>query len=146
MNPIRGAREHAGLTQAELAERSGVAQPNIAAYESGRRTASPQMVTRLVGATRARPSVALRTHRDLIVELAAARGLTDLAVFGSIARGEDTPSSDVDLLATAAPTVGLLDISAFALDVEDLLGAKVDIVTRGGLRPGHRIARTAVPL
>lgn len=67
-------------------------------------------------------------------------------MFGSAARGTDTPASDVDLLVTPAPDTSLLDITAFALDVEDLLGTGVDVVSDSGLDPGSPIAREARPL
>lgn len=142
---IRALREAAGLSQAQLAVRSGVAQPNIAAYESGRRRLSPQMFERLAAATRPRAHEALELHRDAVKELAARHGLSNVRVFGSVARGTDAASSDLDLLVTRAPGVGLLTIAEFGLAAERLLGVRVDVVTDGGLAPDHEILRTAVP-
>lgn len=144
MNPVRELREAAGLSQQELAERSGVAQPNIAAYESGRRNASPSMLDRLRRAARPLPHDALASHRDDLVALASRFGLTNVRVFGSTVRGQDVPGSDLDVLVTAAPGVGLLSLSAFAREASVLLGVEVDVVTDGGLRPGHEILTSAV--
>lgn len=61
-NAVRDLREAAGLSQAELARRSGVAQPNIAAYEAGRRGPGPEMLDRLRMAVRPLPHDALAAH------------------------------------------------------------------------------------
>lgn len=98
-------RRAAGVSQAELAARSGVAQPNIAAYESERRHPSPTMVERLRAALRPRPSEAAATHRDEILTVLARHGMTGVRVFGSAARGTDRPGSDLDLLVDMGPTV-----------------------------------------
>ena len=63
-NEVRELREAAGLSQVELSLRSGVAQPNIAAYETGRRRASADMIERLRAAARPRPSEVLASHHD----------------------------------------------------------------------------------
>ncbi|MFT3797560.1 helix-turn-helix domain-containing protein [Microbacterium sp.] len=141
---IRSMRETAGLSQTQLAERSGVVQPNIAAYESGRRRPSAQMVERLRKAMRPLPHEALDQHRDELKALAAEFGLTNLRVFGSARRGTDTPSSDLDVLVTRGPAVGLLTIAEFSLAAERLLGVPVDVVTDGGLPAEHPILQSAV--
>ncbi len=143
-NGVRELREAAGLSQSELSERSGVAQPNIAAYESGRRRASPQMLERLRQAARPRPRDALAAHRDELVSLARSFGLTDMRVFGSAARGTDRLGSDLDLLVARAPGTGLLALAEFAEKASELLGVEVDVVTEGGLSAGHEILTTAV--
>lgn len=86
----------------------------------------------------------LRTHADLF----RARGVTNLAIFGSVARGEANESSDVDLVIDIDPAarftffdqVDLIDASS------DLLARPVDVVTRRGLRPrmAATVAREAV--
>ncbi|QGH70065.1 helix-turn-helix domain-containing protein [Pseudactinotalea sp. HY158] len=140
-NPARELRQAAGLSRAELARRSGVTQPNIAAYEEGRRTASAEMLERLQAATRPLPHDALVAHRADLVSLAGRRGLRNLRVFGSAARGADRPGSD---LVTRAPGTGLLAITASAADASELLGVEVDVVTDGGLPADHEIVATAV--
>lgn len=78
--------------------------------------------------------------------LARRHRLGNVRVFGSVARGTDRLGSDIDLLVTAEPGVGLFDISAFALELEELLGAPVDVLTDGGLDPESRIAAEALIL
>ena len=141
---IREIRRRAHLSQQQLAERSGVAQPNIAAYETGRRIPSEAMVNRLTLAARPLPHEALAAHRSELLGLAESFGLTNLRVFGSVARGNDGPGSDLDLLATRAPDVGLLSIAMFSEEASKLLGVEVDVVTDGGLSSDHEIMRTAV--
>lgn len=141
---LRGARERAGLSQAQLALRSGVAQPNIAAYESGRRIPSAAMVDRLRSAMRPLPHEALERHRDELKDLAAGFGLSNVRVFGSAVQGTDTTQSDLDILVTRSPNVGLLAIAEFAFAAEQLLGVPVDVVTDGGLPADHPILRSAV--
>lgn len=143
-NEVYRLREKASLTQSELAQRSGVAQPNIAAYESGARRASPDMIERLRCAARPAPHQALAAHRQELVALAQEFGLSNVRVFGSAARGTDGPGSDLDLLVTRPDGSGLLTIAAFAEAAEGLLGVEVDVVTDGGLSSDHDIVRTAV--
>jgi len=144
VNVVRALREAAGLSQTQLARRSGVAQPNIAAYESGRRSVSPEMLERLLTAARPLPHDALATFRFDLVRLAGQYGLGNVRVFGSAARGTDGPGSDLDLLVTRPPGIGLLTISAFAAEASELLGVEVDVVTDGGLPTDHEIIKTAV--
>ena len=143
---IRELRKKAGLSQSELAARSGVAQPNIAAYESGRRRASAEMLERLRLAARPLPHQALAEHHQELGELARAFGFSNVRVFGSATRGADAPGSDLDLLVTRPDGAGLLTIAAFAEAARDLLGVEVDVVTDGGLPADHEILATAVPL
>ena len=146
MSEVREIRLAAGLTQAELAARSGVAQPNIAAYEAGRRRPSSAMLARLRAVARVLPHEALAAHRAEVLAIAARHGIEHVRVFGSVSRGSDTADSDLDLLISVPPGTGLMTISAFALEVEALLGEKVDVVSEGGLRADHPIRLEAVPL
>ncbi|UYM07678.1 helix-turn-helix domain-containing protein [Solicola gregarius] len=146
MNPVRRLRQAAGLSQHELAERSGVAQPNIAAYETGRRAPSKAMLHRLSEACRPTPHDALAAHRDDLLALAERFGLTDVRVFGSALRRTDGPGSDLDIVVTAAPTVGLLGLAGFSREAGDLLGVEVDVVTDGGMQPDHEVLLTAVAI
>lgn len=143
-NPVRALREAACLTQAELARRSGVAQPNIAAYETGRRSASPEMIERLRAAAQPLPHEALARHRAELLHLAERFGFRNLRVFGSAARGTDRAGSDLDLLVTRPQGAGLLTVAAFAAEAGELLGVEVDVVTDGGLPDGHEILTSAV--
>ncbi|NNG39101.1 helix-turn-helix domain-containing protein [Flexivirga sp. ID2601S] len=143
-NVVRRLREAAGLSQAELAARSGVAQPNIAAYEAGRRSASAAMLERLHRAARPLPHEALAAHRRELVTLAESFGLTNLRVFGSVVRGTDGPGSDLDILVARSPGVGLMALAEFTERATELLGVEVDVVTDGGLRADHELLTTAV--
>ena len=83
---------------------------------------------------------------DIVAELAALekplrqRGLTSLALFGSVVRGAARPDSDIDLLVdvTSDAQFSLIDLVAVKDFLEDQLGRKVDVVTRGGLEPAIR--------
>lgn len=134
-------RSRAGLTQQELADLSGVAQPNIAAYENGTRKPSAKMLERLTAAARPRPSRVLYEHVAEVKEIAAGHRALTVKVFGSIARGQDRPGSDIDLLVTFAPDATLYDQIELGQDIEDLLGVSVDIVSEGGLSERHETIR-----
>jgi uncharacterized protein len=129
---IRAARKRAGLTQRALARRSGVAQPHISAIESGRVNPTEAVVDRLIEAAAVRPSVLLDQSRDRIREVVAAHGASNARVFGSVARGDDEPGSDIDLLISFVPGTTIFDLAALAGDLEDLLGVHVDIVGDSG--------------
>lgn len=146
MDDLRSRRTRAGLSQGELALRSGIAQPNIAAYERGRRRPSASTQARLERALRPRPSDALREHRDEIVRILARHGMTNVRVFGSAATSVDDSESDLDLLVDAADDLDLLDIIDAADEIERLVTVPVDIVTSRALTAGHEIAATAVPV
>lgn len=83
-----------------------------------------------------------------IRNIARKHGVTRLRVFGSRASGRAKKSSDLDLLVALRPDRDLLDLIAFKLDLEDLLGCKVDVLTEGGISPylRGRIVREATPL
>lgn len=127
---LRARRSAAGLTQQRLAEISGVQQSTIAAIERGRRGPSDEARRRLSAALRIRPRVLLLNRRRDVVATAADRGLRDVKVFGSIARGEDTPYSDVDLMATYPPGFDLVDKAELIAELEQLLTVHVDLVSR----------------
>ncbi len=75
-------------------------------------------------------------------------GVTNIEVFGSVARGDDDEDSDIDLLVDIAPTVGLFDLLRVQSAAEALLGRAVDVVPRQSLRPGvaEAIRDEVVPL
>lgn len=88
----------------------------------------------------------VRHRRSEIEQIASRRGAKNLRVFGSVARGEAGPESDVDFLVDFEG--GLFELAGFELDLEDLLKCKVDVVEEGGLSPymEDRILAEAVPL
>jgi uncharacterized protein len=144
---LREARRRAGMTQRQLAEASGVRQPNIAAYERGQRVPSAQMTDRLLAAARTRPSVALAAHRDDVRRVAGRHHAREVRVFGSVARGTDGPHSDLDLLVTFDAHASLLDQAALVRELEDLLGLPVDVVSAAALRErDEHIRAEAVPV
>jgi predicted nucleotidyltransferase len=80
--------------------------------------------------------------------IARRHGVERVRVFGSLARGEGRPTSDVDLLIRLRPGHGFSDFMAFCRDVEAVLGRRVDVVTEDGLSPflRARVLAEAVPL
>ncbi|OFV93678.1 MAG: nucleotidyltransferase [Acidobacteria bacterium RIFCSPLOWO2_12_FULL_65_11] len=90
----------------------------------------------------------LKSKREEVIRLAGARGARAVRVFGSVARGEDGPDSDIDLLVDVEPGRSLLDVVGLWQDLEALLGRRVDLLTEGGLHPylRERILREARPL
>lgn len=82
-----------------------------------------------------RPSDALRLRREALLQLAAARGASGLRVFGSVARGLDREDSDLDLLVDMPIGSSLLALVALQQDLQDALGARVDLCTERELHP-----------
>src|SRR5438067_11954936 len=78
----------------------------------------------------------LRRRRAEILGVARKRRARRVAVFGSVARGEAHPDSDLDLLVDFEPGASLLDHIGLFQDLEDLLGVGVDVVARSALKPG----------
>ena len=77
----------------------------------------------------------LRRLRVEILAIARNRRAHRIAVFGSVARGEARPGSDLDLLVEFEPGASLIDHVGLSQDLEELLGLKVDVVARGSLKP-----------
>jgi predicted nucleotidyltransferase len=90
----------------------------------------------------------LKDKREEILNLAAKHGAYNVRVFGSAARGEAGEDSDIDLLVEFEPDRSLLDHAALVLDLEEILGRKVDVVTEKGLYwlLRQRILKEARPL
>ena len=88
------------------------------------------------------------TRRDSVLQLAAMHGAYNVRVFGSVARGESDSRSDVDFLVDLEPGRSLSDLGGLLMDLQDALGAPVDVVTEAGLRVRVRdgILAEAVPL
>lgn len=144
---LQRRRHDAGLTQRDLALRSGVPQPNIAAYETGRRTPAVGTLERLDRVLNAPTFQRLRARRELIIRAAEDRGLSNVRVFGSVARGEADAGSDLDLLVHPSAEASLFDLAGFLSVVEELLGLEVDVVSDRGRGPVmDRIRAEAVPL
>ena len=90
----------------------------------------------------------LKARRDEILRAAARHGARNVRVFGSVARGEADERSDIDLLVEMEPDRSLLDRAALWLELQDLLGRRVDVVSDRGIKPRirDRVLREAVPL
>lgn len=90
----------------------------------------------------------LKSKRNEILDLSAKHGAKKVRLIGSVARREETPESDIDFLVEMESDRSLLDHAALVLDLEALLGRKVDIASERGLRPRvrERVLKEAVPL
>lgn len=145
---VREARLDAGLSQRELAERTGTRQANIAAIESGRRHISDELLESLLAAADYRPSLALENTATAIVEAAERLGFSNVRAFGSVVRGDDTHESDIDLLVDPPRTRRIpFALGAFTAEVEALTGFPVDVVIdRGDSAYLRHIRREAVAL
>jgi hypothetical protein len=80
-----------------------------------------------------RPSIALQRHRDRIREIALSHRVTNVRVFGSALRGEDTEESDLDLLVEPTKETTYFDLGAIQYELSELLGLPVDVLTRASL-------------
>ncbi len=80
----------------------------------------------------------LQSKRLEILQIAARHGATNVRVFGSVARGEARPDSDVDFLVTLEANRSLLDLARLYRELQTLLNCPVDVVTEAGLRPRLR--------
>jgi predicted nucleotidyltransferase/DNA-binding XRE family transcriptional regulator len=144
---IREARVTVGLTQAELAKRAGTSQPTIAAYESGAKVPSASTLERLLralgaslGVTRSVRTLGaghlrrlLEEKREAVLDAAARHHAGNVRVFGSVARGEETERSDIDLLVDVEPGRSLLDQVRLRRALSELLGVPVDVVSSAGV-------------
>ena len=90
----------------------------------------------------------LQAKREDILRTATKHGAYNVRVFGSVARGEADAESDIDLLVDMEAGRSLLDLSGLLIDLEDLLGCNVDVITEKGLRDRirERVLREAVTL
>ena len=90
----------------------------------------------------------IQKEREQILRIAGRYGATKLRIFGSVARGQATDKSDVDILVEFQPQTSLLDHVAFMQDLEELLGRKVDIVNERALHwyIRDRVLQEARPL
>jgi uncharacterized protein len=168
---IRKARVDANLSQVELAARAGTSQSALARYETGAALPTLPTLERLLAACgrrleirtpqarRAGPSSSvrgqigpqadkLRRQRRRLLEAAERHGVAHLRAFGSLARGEATADSDVDLLVDLKPGRTLLDLAAFRREAGEILNLPVDVATADMLkdRIRHEVLSEALPL
>lgn len=128
----RGAA--AGMSQREIARAVNRSQPEVA-----------RLLRFFPASERGR---ALVKRRREVLDVAAQHGFGNVRVFGSVARGEDGPDSDIDLLVTLPSGASLFDIGGLEAELAALLGERVDLVPDDALRPHARdeILAEAVPL
>ncbi|MBA2357075.1 MAG: helix-turn-helix domain-containing protein [Actinobacteria bacterium] len=156
---IKTARQAAGLSQAEVADRAGTSQPAVARYEAGLETPTLPTLERLLRASgcglqlEAVPLAAgvvpissvrgqtgplaakLRQRRPALLEAIRRRGANNARIFGSVARGEDRDGSDVDLLVELSPERSLVDLAGLQMEISQILGEPVDVATPDMLKP-----------
>lgn len=86
--------------------------------------------------------------RAEILLIAARHGARNVRIFGSVARDEAGRDSDLDVLVDLEPGRSLFDLGSLLMELQDLLGCRVDVVTEKGLRPRirERVLREALPL
>lgn len=145
---IRAERDAAGMSQSQLAREARVSQPNLSAYENNRREPSPAVLDRIRRALARRPSERVKQHRNEIQRLVAEHHARSPRVFGSVARGEDLVTSDLDLLVDFTADASLLDEIGLRLALVDLMHIDVDVVAADSLRGPvrARILREAIAL
>ena len=90
----------------------------------------------------------IQQHRNEILDLAKKYGAGNIRIFGSVARGEAREDSDIDVLVDLESGRSLLDLGGFLMDLQHLLGCRVDVVTTKGLRERirSRVLKESVPL
>ena len=94
------------------------------------------------------PETLLQTKRNDILRIAAQNGAYNVRVFGSVARGEARPDSDIDFLVNLEENRSLLDLARLLRELQTLLDCKVDVITEAGLRQRIRpqVLKEARPL
>lgn len=168
---ILQARLDANLTQVDLAARAGTSQPTLARYESGAALPTLPTLERLLAACGRRlelktplakhpgpPSSVrgqlgpqadkLRRNRRRLLDAAERHGVVHVRAFGSVARGDATAESDVDLLVDLKPSRTLLDLVAFRREAGEILDLPVDVATADMLKERIRdeVLSEALPL
>ncbi len=122
-------------------------QPLIAAIERGTRQPTQAVTEALDDALHVRPSQLLRTARSEVLDAVGALGGVDTRVFGSVARGDDRPGSDVDLLVTFPADADIVTLLTLEDQLSTLLTVPVDVVSAGSSGPVlDRALAEAVPL
>lgn len=126
-----------GMSQREAAAALGISQPAVS-----------QQLRFAPDLSDVDPVTLLDAGAPVLKALAADHGFTRLAVFGSVARGDARPDSDIDLLVRAPKGMSSFGLVKFQSLLEEVLGRKVDLVEYGGLKVGldDDIRREAVPL
>lgn len=119
----------AGATQREIATAASVSQPYVQRVLASRRG-------RFV--PRSRLGFVLAAHRQDVTGLLQRHGFDDVRVFGSVARGEDDADSDIDLAARLPAGMGLISLAKVEMELEEMLGVRVDLVPADSFKPTVR--------
>jgi len=142
---VRAARQARGWSLRAAAQRLGVSVRFLQELEAGKSTARLDKVAQVLnglglalevapaGGTGLREQVL--AHRALLASLAAAHGVRTVSLFGSAARGEAGPESDLDVLVELDRKRSLLDLLGFEHDLEALFGRRVEVFTARTLKP-----------
>ena len=85
-----------------------------------------------------RPSLALALHRGELRQIVERYHTANPRVFGSVLRGEDADGSDLDLLVDPLPGATLFDLGGLQVELDEMLGVPVDLLTPGDLPPKFR--------
>lgn len=95
-----------------------------------------------------KPSTALQIHRSAVRRVVEAHRARNARVFGSVVAGEDVDGSDLDLLIDPTPETSLMDVAAIQVELEQLLGVPVDVLTPNALPASFRqtVLQQAVPV
>ena len=95
-----------------------------------------------------KPSEVLRFHRDAIRKVVASHRALNARLFGSVLHGDDSATSDLDVLVDALPGATLFDLGAILVELEEVLGIPVDVLTPGDLPVKFRtkVLEEAVPI
>ncbi|HEY5876318.1 MAG TPA: helix-turn-helix domain-containing protein [Ilumatobacteraceae bacterium] len=143
---VRSAREGARMSARDLAAKSGVSTSTVTRIERGEINPTVTMLERLLDASgnelvvtvHPRPDrptlAALRERRDEILDIVASSGGSNVRVFGSVARGDSSVDSDVDVLIDVPPGTGLITIEQIADALDEILPWRVDVMTSGAAR------------
>lgn len=119
----------------------------LAKWKQHPRQSYHEVIQRALDSFEARETKALdplvAKHRVALRIAARKNGIARIWLFGSRARGQARPDSDVDILYQTRPGIGMWEASAFQVDAQDILGTKVDIADIDGLSP--RMRETALP-
>jgi predicted nucleotidyltransferase len=113
-----------GMSQRQIAETLGISQPAVS-----------QQLKLAAGLKDVHPQVLLEAASPILKALAADRGYTRLAMFGSVARQQARPDSDIDLIVKAPEGTSSFDFVRFQQLLEHVLGRQIDLVEHGGLTP-----------
>jgi hypothetical protein len=85
-----------------------------------------------------KPSIILNENKNKIKDTVSKFSVNNLRVFGSVVHGSDTDGSDLDLLVDALPGTTIFDLTRLQLELEDMLGIEVDLLTPKDISPRYR--------